>query len=91
MLGFLGGTVLEAQTDTGTVYGQQSQRSRNVLPAAHVEMRRLSDTALLVDGWLIENAKGMGFCGSMDEARAQISKCVSKYGAQCGEEGIVIH
>ncbi len=96
MLGFLSGTVLEAQTDTGTVYGQQSQRSRNVLPAAHVEMRRLSDTALLVDGGLIENAKGMGrtvlrFCGSMDEARAQISKCVSKHGAQCGEEDIVIH
>jgi hypothetical protein len=58
-------------------------------PRLHVEMR--SDTALLVDGWLIENAKGMGFCGSMDEARAQISKCVSKYGAQCGEEDIVIH
>jgi predicted RNA-binding protein with PIN domain len=65
-------------------------------PRLHVEMRRLSDTALLVDGWLIENSKGMGrtvlrYCGSMEEARAQISQCISKYGAYCGEEDIVIH
>ncbi|WP_156042094.1 hypothetical protein [Bradyrhizobium sp. URHD0069] len=65
-------------------------------PRLHVEMRRLSDTAILVDGWLIENAKGMGrtvlrYCGSMDEVRAQISKCISKYGAHCGDEDIVIH
>jgi hypothetical protein len=65
-------------------------------PRLHVEMRRLSDTALLVDGWLIENSKGMGrtvlrYSGSMEEARAQISQCISKYGAYCGEEDIVIH
>jgi hypothetical protein len=65
-------------------------------PRLHVEMRRLSEKAILVDGWLIENAKGMGrtvlrYCGSMDEARAQISECVSKYGAHCGDEDIVIH
>jgi predicted RNA-binding protein with PIN domain len=64
-------------------------------PRLHVEMRRLSDTALLVDGWLIENSKGMGrtvlrYSGSMEEARAQISQCISKYGAYCGEEDIVI-
>src|SRR5258706_3256756 len=45
-------------------------------PRLHVEMRHLSDTAILVDGWLIENAKGKGrtvlrYCGSMDEARAR--------------------
>jgi hypothetical protein len=59
-------------------------------------MRRLSDAAILVDGWLIENAKGLGrsvlnYCGSMDEAREQISKCASKYGATCDDEDIVIH
>lgn len=65
-------------------------------PRLHVEMRRLSDTTILADGWLIENAKGMGrtvlrYCGSMDEVRAQISKCISKYGADCADEDIVIH
>ncbi len=65
-------------------------------PRLHVEMRRLSETAILVDGWLIENAKRMGrtvlrYCGNMDEARAQISECVLKYGAHCGDEDIVIH
>jgi len=59
-------------------------------------MRRLSETAILVDGWLIENAKGLGrsvlnYCGSMDEAREQISKCASKYGAQCDDEDIKVH
>jgi hypothetical protein len=59
-------------------------------------MRRLSETSILVDGWLIENAKGQGrsvlnYCGSMDEAREQISKCASKYGAQCGDEDINVH
>jgi hypothetical protein len=65
-------------------------------PQLHVEMHRLSDTAILVDGWLIENSNGMGrtvlrYCGSMDEAREQISKCVLKYGAHCSDEDIVIH
>ena len=65
-------------------------------PRLHVEMRRLSDTALLVDGWLIENSMGRGrtvlrYCGSMEDARAQISQCISKYGAHCGDEDIVIH
>jgi hypothetical protein len=59
-------------------------------------MHRLSETAILVDGWLIENAKGQGrsvlnYCGSMDEAREQISKCGSKYGAQCNDEDINVH
>lgn len=78
MLGFLSGTVLEAQTDTGTVYGQQSQRSRNVLPAAHVEMRRLSDTALLVDGWLIEDRAGAPYCNNVQSpiATIQVSSIV---------------
>ena len=30
------------------------------------------------------------YCGSMNEARAQISTCVSKYRAQCSDEDIVI-
>jgi hypothetical protein len=70
--------------------------SRSVYPRLHVEMRRLSETAILVDGWLIENAKGQGrsvlnYCGSMDEARERISKCASKYGAQCNDEDINVH
>ena len=70
--------------------------AENAYPRLHVEIRRLSDSAFLVDGWLIENSKGMGrtvlrYCGSMDEARAQISTCVSKYRAQCSDEDIVIH
>jgi len=65
-------------------------------PRLQVEMRRLSETAIVVDGWLIENAKGLGrsvlnYCGSMDEAREQISKCASKYGAQCDDEDIKVH
>jgi hypothetical protein len=69
---------------------------RIIYPRLHVEMRRLSETAILVDGWLIENAKGLGrsvlnYCGSMDEAREQISKCASRYGAQCDEEDIKVH
>jgi hypothetical protein len=65
-------------------------------PRLHVEMRRLSDTAVLVDGWLIENAKGKGrtvlrYCGKTDEAREQISECASKYHAQCDDQDIVIH
>jgi hypothetical protein len=65
-------------------------------PRLHVEMWRLSDASILVDGWLIQNAKGMGstvlrFCGSMDEAHERISKCVSMYGAQCGDKDIVVH
>jgi hypothetical protein len=69
---------------------------RIMYPRLHVEMRRLSDTAILVDGWLIENAKGMGrsvlsYCGSMDEAREQISKCASKHGAQCNDEDMNVH
>ncbi len=69
---------------------------RIIYPRLHVEMRRLSETAILVDGWLIENAKGLGrsvlnYCGSMDEAREQISKCASKYGAQCDDEDIKVH
>jgi hypothetical protein len=70
--------------------------SRSVYPRLHIEMRRLSDLAILVDGWLIENAKGSGrsvlnYCGSMNEAREQISKCASKYGAKCDDEDIIIH
>jgi len=58
-------------------------------------MRRLSETAILVDGWLIET-KGVGrsvlnYCGSMEEARDQISKCASKYGAKCDDEDIVVN
>ena len=69
---------------------------RIMYPRLHVEMRRLSETAILVDGWLIENAKGLGrsvlnYCGSMDEAREQISECASKYGAQCDDEDIKVH
>jgi hypothetical protein len=65
-------------------------------PRLHIEMRLLSDAAILVDGWLIDNAKGSGrsvlnYCGSMDEAREQISKCASKYGAKCDDEDIIIH
>ena len=65
-------------------------------PRLHVEMRRLSGTAVLVDGWLIENSKGRGrtvlrYTGTMDEARKQISHCVAKHGAQCGDEDVVIH
>src|SRR5260370_6956348 len=60
-------------------------------PRLHIEMRRLSDVAILVDGWLIENAKGSGrsvlnYCGSIDEARDQISKCASTYAAKSHNE-----
>ncbi len=69
---------------------------RITYPRLHIEMRRLSDAAILVDGWLIENAKGLGrsvlnYCGSMEEAREQISKCASKYGAKCDDEDIIVH
>ena len=70
--------------------------TRGTYPRLHIEMRRLSDAAILVDGWLIENAMGLGrsvlnYCGSMDEAREQISKCASKFGAQCNDEDINVH
>jgi hypothetical protein len=65
-------------------------------PRLHIEMRRLSDAAILVDGYLVETANGSGrsvltYCGSMDEAREQISRCASKYGAHYSDEDIVIH
>jgi hypothetical protein len=65
-------------------------------PRLHVEIHRLSDTAVLVDGWLVENAKGQGrtafrFTGSMDEARQHISTFVAKHGIHCRDEDIVIH
>jgi hypothetical protein len=65
-------------------------------PRLHVEMRRLSDTAVLVDGWLIENAKGKGrtvlrCCVNMSDTREQISNCASKYNARCDDRDIVIH
>ena len=65
-------------------------------PRLHVEMRRLSDRAILIDGWLIENAKGKGrtvlrYCGSEEEAREQISKCAAQYHAQCDDNDIVMH
>ena len=68
----------------------------SMYPRLHVEMRHLSETVVLIDGWLIENAKGRGstvlrYTGSINEVREQISKCVSKYGARCGDEDIVMH
>ena len=42
------------------------------------------DTAVLVDGWLIEPRTDR-YPGSMDEAR------VAKHGAQCGDQDVVIH
>ena len=68
----------------------------SLYPRLHVEMRHLSETVVLIDGWLIENAKGRGrtvlrYTGSEKEARELISKCVSKYGAHCGDEDIVMH
>jgi hypothetical protein len=64
-------------------------------PRLHIEMRRLSDAAILVDGWLIEtNGVGrsvLNYCGSMEEAREKISKCASKYGAKCDDEDIVMN
>ena len=67
-----------------------------IFPRLHVEMRHLSDKAILIDGWLIENANGRGrtvlrYCGSMDDAREQISKCAMKYGARCDDADIIIH
>ena len=65
-------------------------------PRLHVEMRHLSEAVVLIDGWLIENAKGWGrtvlrYSGSMEEVREKIANCVSKYGAQCDDKDIVIH
>jgi hypothetical protein len=69
--------------------------SNHSYPRLHVEIFRLSDAAILVDGWLIE-AKGrrlavLNYCGSMDEVREKISNCASKHGAHCGDQDIVIH
>ena len=69
---------------------------KTIYPRLHVEMRCLSDTAFLVDGWLIEDAAGalrsvLNYCGSMDEARTRITACALKYHAQCNDEDIVIH
>jgi hypothetical protein len=73
-----------------------SSDSEKTYPRLHVEMRHLSDVTILVDGWLIENAKGWGrtvlrYSGSMEEVREKIANCVSKYGAQCDDKDIVIH
>jgi hypothetical protein len=65
-------------------------------PRLHVELHRLSDTTVLIDGWLMETPKGKGrtvlrgTCDT-DDAREQISKCAAKHGAQCDEEDIVMH
>ncbi|UVO39406.1 hypothetical protein KUL72_14145 [Bradyrhizobium arachidis] len=73
------------QSDPGKIY-----------PRLHVEMRRLSDRVILVDGRLVQNARGMGHtvlrntCG-MEEARELIAQCAAKYGARCDEDDIVIH
>src|SRR5260370_27067672 len=79
------------------VWSMASNRSdpESMYPRLHVEMRRLSKTVVLIDGWLIENAKGRGrtvlrYCGSKKEAREQISNCVSKYSAHCDDEDIVM-
>lgn len=88
-----------AYTDRGPlgVCSMASNRSESTptYPRLHVEMRRLSSAALIVDGYLIESAHGvlrsvLNYCGSMDEARKRISECASKYHAQCDDEDIVI-
>jgi hypothetical protein len=92
-------SVWSAYTDAGqggtSMASTRSDPRVTSYPRLHVEMRRLSDAAILVDGWLIEG-KGVGrsvlnYCGSMEEAREQISKCASKYGAKCDDEDIVLH
>jgi hypothetical protein len=65
-------------------------------PRLHVELRHLSDTTVLVDGWLIENERGKGrtvlrYTGNITDAREQVSHCASRYDAQCGDQDIVVH
>lgn len=65
-------------------------------PRLHVELRHLSDTTVLVDGWLIESERGRGrtvlrYTGKIADARDQISDCALRYAAQFSEQDIVIH
>lgn len=65
-------------------------------PRLHVELRHLSDTTVLVDGWLIENERGKGrtvlrYTGAIADVREQISNCASRYNAQCSDQDIVVH
>jgi hypothetical protein len=65
-------------------------------PRLHVEMRRLSEKVILIDGRLIENDRGKGRTvlrkiGSPEELRLEIEQCAARYGAECSDDDVVMH